>query len=140
MANKLYKFRRASLVFAETIDTWRIIPRLMLLAYGIMIVHVFLWYKSIPTVSLFKCDPISLKIFIDAGVAVDQAKAIACSIVDTIGGPTTSQTAFVSAVYGLAPVIFGLYTATGPKWNQVDYDQLTAEPIEPTEPVTVIVK
>lgn len=125
--SKLYRFRRASLVIAESIDTWRIIPRIMLLAYGIMIVHLFLWFKSIPTFPLYKCDPTSLKIFIDSGMAVEQAKAIACSIVDTIGGPTVSQTTFVGAVYGLAPIIFGLYTATGPKWNTVNYDQFPNE-------------
>lgn len=85
--------------------------------------YVFSWYKNIPTYPLYKCDAAALKIFIDAGVVVDQARHIACSIADTVGGPTTSQSVVVSAVYGLAPIIFGLYTTTGPKWNTVNYDQ-----------------
>lgn len=127
MTDKLYNFRRISLVIAESIDRWRVIPRIMLMAYGAMIVHVFLWYKSIPTFPLFKCDPATLKIFIDSGMAVDQAKSIACTIADTTGGPTVSQTTFVGTVFGLAPIIFGLYTSTGPKWDSIDYNQLQSE-------------
>jgi hypothetical protein len=131
--NTLYKFRRAALVIAEFLDYWSIVPRAMVVAYGIMLYYVFLWYKSIPTYPLYKCDPATLQVFISAHMALDQAKAIACSIADTVGGPTASQTTFVGAVFGLAPIIFGLYTSTGPKWNAVNYNQL--QPLNVTPPI-----
>jgi hypothetical protein len=121
------KFRKWSLIIAETIDAWRIIPRLMLGAYGILVFNLYEWYKSIPTYIQHKCDPATLKIFIDAGIKLNDAKSLACNVVDVIGGPTANQSIMVTTIIGLSAGIFGLYTATGKKWSDVDF--LKAVPI-----------
>jgi hypothetical protein len=122
--NRLYKFRRASLVIAEFMNYWSIIPCLMIIAYGIMLVHAFIWYIDIPTYPTYKCDAAVLQIFIEAKMDLLQAKAAACQVSETVGGPTATQTTFITALFGLASVIFGLYTANRPNWNSVNYNQL----------------
>lgn len=127
--DKISKFRRCSLVFAESFDAWRIAPRLMLLSYGALVLNLYHWYKSIPTFVQQKCDAAVLQLFIHGGMALDQAKNLACSVVDVVGGPTPAQSAFVTTIIGLSTGIFGLYTATGKRWDTVNYNQLP--PINP---------
>lgn len=128
MFNKLYKkyndsllktinFRRISLTIAESIDAWRLVPRAMLLGYGILVIHMYLWYRSIPVYPLTKCDIGVLKILIDGGMAVDNAKTYACSVTEVVGGPTAAQTALVTTIIGLSTAIFGLYAGSGRKWD-----------------------
>lgn len=124
--DRLPKFRKISLVLAESIDAWRIIPRLMLIAYGAMVINLYTWYKSIPTFLQQKCDAAVLKIFIDGGMSLHDAQSLACTIVDVVGGPTPAQSTFVTTIIGLSTGIFGLYTATGKRWDNVTYDQIAA--------------
>jgi hypothetical protein len=113
------KFQQWSNAIAESVDTWRIIPRMMLLAYGALVINLYTWYKSIPTFMQQKCDAAVLKIFMDGGLGVQQAKALACTVVDVVGGPTSNQSLFVTTIIGLSTGIFGLYTATGKKWDNI---------------------
>jgi hypothetical protein len=122
--NKLYQFRRAALVIAEFINYWSIIPCLMIIAYGIMLVHAFIWYTHIPTYPMYKCDSTALQIFINAKMDIVQAKNIACQVADTVGGPTNQQTTFISILVSLAAAIFGLYTANRPNMSGVNFNQL----------------
>jgi hypothetical protein len=130
--DRLYKFRRAALVIAEFINYWSIIPCLMIIAYGFMLVHAYIWYTHIPTYPLYKCDSTALQIFITAKMDLQQAKSIACQVSDTVGGPTNQQTTFISVLAGLASVIFGLYTANRPNMKGVDYNQLQPNVSIPT--------
>jgi hypothetical protein len=116
--DRISKFRKVSLVLAESFDAWRIAPRIMLLAYGALVINLYVWYKSIPTFIQQKCDAAVLKIFMDGGMDIHQAQQLACSIVDVVGGPTPAQSAFVTTIIGLSTGIFGLYTATGKRWDQ----------------------
>jgi uncharacterized membrane protein len=119
--DRLAKFRQASLVMAETVDAWRLIPRVMIIAYGALVVNLYSWYKSIPTFIQQKCDAAVLKIFMDGGMVLHQAQALACTVNDVVGGPTPAQSAFVTTIIGLSTGIFGLYTATGKRWDGTEY-------------------
>lgn len=113
----MQKFRKLSLPLAESFDAWRIIPRLVLIAYSALVLNMYLWFKSIPTFAQEKCDVAMLKLLLDSKVDLEQAKSLACSIVDVVGGPTAAQSAFITTITGLAAGIFGLYTATGRNWS-----------------------
>lgn len=129
--DRISKFRQYSLAIAESVDAWRVIPRLMLLFYGALVVNLYSWYKSIPTFMQQKCDAAVLQIFITGGMALHQAQALACTVVDVVGGPTPAQSTFVTTIVGLSTGIFGLYTATGKHWDQLDfnYHQFSMRPV-----------
>lgn len=119
----MLKFRRWALALAESIDAWRIVPRMMLIAYGYLVLQLFLWFKSIPLYVQTKCDAAVLQLFLDKGVALLQAKELACSVAGTVGGPTAEQTAFVTTIVGLSTAIFAFYTGTGRKWQKETPDK-----------------
>lgn len=111
--------RRWSLIAAEAFDAWRVVPRTILVAYGWMVWNVTRWYMSIPSSNQIQCQADVLRVLMESKINIDQARAMACSIVDTIGGPTSEQTMFVSIVTGLSSVVIGLYLNTGKtsKWQ-----------------------
>ena len=110
-------FRRISLIIAESVDAWRIIPRIILILYGTLVFNLYLWYRSIPTYVQEQCDSGVLRVLMDSNMNVEEARAIACSVFDIVGGPTAAQSAFVTTIIGLSTGIFGLYVATGRKWE-----------------------
>lgn len=114
------KSRQNMLLFAEALDAWRVIPRLMVLAYGYLVFNLYIWYKSIPTYAQEKCDPAVLAVLMGKGMAALEAKAYACTVVGVVGGPTVAQTTFVTTIVSLSAGIFGLYTTTGRKWEHWD--------------------
>lgn len=102
---------------AESFDAWRIMPRLVLIAYSILVMHLYLWYKTIPTYVQEKCDAAVLQIFLNNKTPIDEAQKIACTVQDVVGGPTPAQTTLVTTIMGLATLIFGFYTNSGRKWE-----------------------
>jgi hypothetical protein len=110
--------KKRIMAFAETFDALRVIPRIILVLYGILVYSLYSWFLSIPTLNHVKCDAALLKILLDSGESLQSAQTLACSIVDVTGGPTTAQAAFVTVIVGLAPVVVGLYQATGRKWEK----------------------
>lgn len=114
---KYRNFRNFSLVMAESFDAWRIMPRLMLMAYGLLVMHLYLWYKSIPTYVQERCDAAVLQIFLNNETPLEDAKHIACTVQDVVGGPTPAQTTLVTTIIGLSSIIFGFYTASGRRWD-----------------------
>lgn len=110
-------FRKYSLALAESFDAWRIIPRIIIIMYSALVLNLYLWFKSIPTFVQERCDTAMLKLLIDSNLDIEQAKVLACSIVDVVGGPTGAQSAFVTTITGLSAGIFGLYAATGRRWD-----------------------
>jgi hypothetical protein len=112
--------RKWSLAFAEALDAHRIVPRGILLAYGWMVWKVTEWYMSIPVSLRFECqNDVLTTLLATAGMTVEKAKGIACNIADTVGGPTSEQTMFVSIIVGLSGVVIGLYLNSGnsAKWQ-----------------------
>ena len=136
----MMKFRKYSLALAESFDAWRIVPRAILVVYSALVLNLYLWFKSIPTFVQERCDASMLKILIDANVSLDQAKALACSIVDVVGGPTAAQSAFVTTITGLSAGIFGLYTATGRRWDGGLPTDVNAYHSEPGQPIVTTTK
>lgn len=110
--------RRTSLLIAESVDAWRIIPRAVLVLYSALVFNLYVWYKSIPTYIQQQCDSGVLRVLLDSGMIIEDAKSIACSVVDIVGGPTAAQSMFVTTIVGLSTGIFGLYVATGRKWER----------------------
>lgn len=139
------RFRKYSLALAESFDAWRVIPRAILVVYSALVLNLYLWFKSIPTFVQERCDAAMLKMLLEQNINLEEAKLLACSIVDVVGGPTAAQSAFVTTITGLSAGIFGLYTATGRKWDaglppdinrRFTYDspQPTTPPTAPTAP------
>lgn len=98
---------------ADILDAWRVIPRTMAAAYGFMVYKLFIWYTSIPTHEERECDNSILNTLINSGIDVQQAMEMACTIVGTVGGPTSQQTSFVTVIIGLSTGIFGFYVNSG---------------------------
>lgn len=111
------RIRQTILLLAEAFDAWRVIPRLMLLAYGYLVFNLYIWYKNIPTYVQEKCDTNMVTALMAKGLSQVDIKQYACSVVDVVGGPTTAQSTFVTTIIGLSTGIFGLYTTTGRKWD-----------------------
>ena len=110
-------FRRISLTLAESVDAWRIFPRLIIFMYTLLIMWVCTWYFAIPTYQVTHCDPTSMKIMTDSGIPIKDAIKYACNVTEITGGPSMAQTTFVSTIVGMAGLIFGMYTSTGRKWD-----------------------
>ena len=134
MSSLYKKFRLMSLVAAEAFDTWRIMPRLMLLAYAVLVSNLYLWYKSIPTYVQEQCDAATLQIFLNNKVPIDQAIKLSCTVKDVVGGPTPAQTTLVTTIMGLTSVVFGFYTASGRKWDSGLPGDVADDPAQPRSP------
>ena len=112
--------REALLATAELLDAFRVVPRFILTLYGILIYQLYTWYIAIETTVQTKCDEAMMKLLLDHGHQLVEAQAIACYVVDHVGGPTTAQTTFVTTIIGLATPLFAFYTNTGKKWKSDD--------------------
>ena len=131
------RFRTFSLVLAESFDAWRIMPRLMLVAYAILVLNLYLWYKTIPTYVQEKCDAAVLQIFLNNKTPIDEAQKIACTVQDVVGGPTPAQTTLVTTIIGLTSIIFGFYTNSGRKWENGMPDDIKDKPTVVAAPPVV---
>lgn len=109
--------RQNILLLAEAFDAWRVVPRLMIVAYGYLVFNLYIWYKNIPTYVEEKCDANVITVLLAKGMSSPEIKNFACTVVDVVGGPTAAQSTFVTTIIGLSTGIFGLYTATGRKWD-----------------------
>lgn len=115
---KSFEYKKHLLTLAELIDAFRIVPRLFLIMYGILVYNLYTWFISLETIVQEKCDAALIKILIDSGESLEAAKLLACQVNDVVGGPTSPQAAFVTAIIGLASAAFGFYLNTGRKWSE----------------------
>ena len=67
------------LTIAEIIDTFRIIPRLFLVLYGILVYNLYHWFTNIETFVQQKCDAALLRVLLDHGEKLDFAQQLALS-------------------------------------------------------------
>ena len=102
--------------FAEVIDAYRIIPRLILIGYMLAVGLAINWYFNFEVKYVTQCDSSVMKVLLDEGASIEQAESIACTVKDVIGQPT-GYTALFSALVGAGAGIFGFYSATGRKWD-----------------------
>jgi hypothetical protein len=107
------KFKQHMLSLSEILDSWRVIPRIMAGAYGFMVYKLFIWYTSMPTYEEKECDNSILQTLLDKGIDVQSAMEMACTVVGTVGGPTSQQTSFVTIIISLSTGIFGFYVNSG---------------------------
>ena len=98
-AKDIDHWRKFHMAFAEWVDAWRLIPRAIVLGYAYVCWETFQWYISLEPYMIDGCDVETLK--------------EAC----LVNAPTTEHMAFITALFGVSAGIFGLYTATGRKWN-----------------------
>jgi hypothetical protein len=92
---------------ARVIDTYRVIPRAMVVAYCALVYYVVDWYMH-----LSPYFPEEVKHLID------KAKTPDPDILQLmVQVPNTQQAALVTAVVGAAAAIFGLYTNSGGRWR-----------------------
>lgn len=97
-------FRKWSNALAEAVDAWRIIPRLLVVAYGYLTFKTWIWYTNIETVVLkSNCQLVNEQMICD---------------ITGVAGPSTQQAALVTAVTGMAGVVIGLYSGTGRDWSK----------------------
>jgi len=111
------KVKRWLLSLAETIDALRLIPRMVLGGYSFLLGYMVIWYMGIETVVKTECNAALIQIMLDKGLDMEKAEALACTVADMVGGPTTAQTALVTAITALAAPIFGFYATTSKKWG-----------------------
>lgn len=98
-AKDIDAWRKLHMSMAEFIDAWRIIPRAVVILYGIGMWKIAEWYMSL--------EPYLIK---DCNVELLKEKCI-------VEAPTTEHMALVTAVLAVAAAVFGLYTNSGKKWN-----------------------
>lgn len=110
-------FWSGALKSAEVMDAWRIVPRILVTIYGVLVYRLYSWYRGLERVEKIECDDRVLQILIDSGMEAERAMEMACNVVALIGGPSTEQTAFVTTIIGLSTGIFGFYVSSGRKWE-----------------------
>lgn len=112
------RFRKWSLFVGEIVDAWRVIPRILVTLYGVLVWHLVSWFLALETFTKKDCNTALIQSLLDKNIDVAQAQEIACTVVEVVGGPTNAQTAFVTAIVGLATAIFGLYGKGGKDWSK----------------------
>lgn len=118
MTDKLNTFRSWAMAGAEVIDAWRIVPRVILVAYGSLVWYLTQWYLSIETFTKTECSADVLKVLLDKNIPLEQAQHIACTVVDTVGGPTNGYTVLVTTICGLSTLVIGLYHNSSKDWSK----------------------
>jgi len=97
-------FRKWSNAVAETVDAWRIVPRLMVIAYGFLTWKTWVWYTGIDViVTKTNCQLL--------------ATQVVCDITGVVG-PSTQQATLVTAIVSMAAVVIGLYSSSGKDWTK----------------------
>ena len=91
-------YRKAHLAVAELVDAWRVVPRLLVGGYSYLIFVVVKWYMSLEPRMIEDCMSLVVT------ECIYQA-------------PTTQHAALVTAVVGIAAVVFGVYANSSRKWN-----------------------
>jgi hypothetical protein len=107
---------------------------MMLFCYGWLVFQLYIWFKSIPTYVQEKCDPAIITTALANHISFDQMRLLACTASGVVGGPTTAQSAFVTTIIGLSTGIFGLYTATGRRWEDFSPSSAAKPPDDGTKP------
>ena len=86
------------LTCAELFDAWRVVPRLLVTAYGWLCWQIVLWYTNLVPGVIEGCN------------------------IDLYGelclydAPTTQHAALVTVIVGASAAVFGLYANTGRSW------------------------
>lgn len=109
--------KRKAMLWAEIADAWRLVPRILVALYGILVFSLYSWYRTLETVDLIECDSSMIRTLVELGTTVERAYEMSCVVVGITGGPTTEQNIFITAIIGLATGIFAFYVNSGRKWD-----------------------
>jgi len=90
--------RQKYLTVFEAIDGMRLIPRILVGLYAYLVYKTVAWYM--------KLEPKMIENCISANISD-------CIVI----APTAQHSILLSTIIGAAAAVFGLYTATGRKWN-----------------------
>lgn len=105
-------FRQLHLSIAEALDAWRIVPRVLVGLYCLMLYKVVMWYMALEPKMLKGC--------------VSETSVMDC----IVQAPTTQHAALVTAVVGISAAVFGMYSSTGRKWNGFTFWKKKEDKIE----------
>ena len=94
--NLIDKIRTFYLLVGELLDTWRIIPRLIVFGYGWLVYKTFIWYLSLEPYVLENCN-------------LPPEQFNNC----IINAPTQAQSIVLGTIVGVASLIFNFYVKTG---------------------------
>lgn len=116
----LDKFRLYHMAVAEAIDVWRVVPRLIIMAYTGMLWGLVKWFTSATTIEQIQCDSGMVLEMLRLGVDINVIQTLACSVTQLIvvAPPTAVHAAFASVVAGLSTTVFALYTTAGKDWTK----------------------
>lgn len=103
------------LKLAETLDAYRVFPRLVLFFYIIAIGIITDWYLDFEVKYTTECDHKVLELVLEKE-ELNKAREAACSITGVVGRPG-GYTALVSAFIGAGAAVFGFYVNSGRKWS-----------------------
>ena len=93
------RIRLKVLTSAELFDAWRVVPRILVAAYGWMCWEIVDWYMDLKPAIIEGCDVSAL-----GDLCLYDA-------------PTTQHAALVTVIVGASAAVFGLYTNTGRSWT-----------------------
>jgi hypothetical protein len=96
-------WRKFHLAFAELVDAWRIIPRIVILGYGFLLFYLTYWYITLEPRIIEGCNI--------------EALGETC----IYNPPTTQHAALLTTVTGIAAAIFAFYASTGRKWDNKEF-------------------
>lgn len=111
-------FRQKAMMWAEIADAWRVVPRTLITLYGILVLSLYSWYRTLETIELVECNASMIRTLVELGSSMEEAYEMSCVVTGVVGGPTTEQNIFVTAIIGLATGIFAFYVNTGRKWDK----------------------
>ena len=111
-------FRKWSLALAESADAWRFFPRTLVTVYGVIVFKLLDWFLHLETLKKTACTQELINTLLSKGIPLEKAQALACTVVDVVGGPTTAQTAFVTVIVGLSTAVFAFYVSSGKDWSK----------------------
>jgi hypothetical protein len=100
---RIERFRRTHLAVAEMINSWRVLPRIMVMAYMWLVYDIVQWYMNLRDYVVLGCR--------------------SNNIPDCISqSPSMQHAALVTVIVGAAAAIFAFYTRSGnpvvPKNNE----------------------
>jgi len=93
------RIRLKVLTSAELFDAWRVVPRILVAAYGWLCWEIVRWYMDLKPAIIKGCDI--------------EALGDLC----LYDAPTTQHAALVTVMVGAAAAVFGFYTNTGRSWT-----------------------
>ena len=99
--------------FAETINAYRVFPRIFLLCFTLATGLSISWYLEFPIEYKVTCNQELVLGLVDRGIPIEEAESIGCRPVEVIGRPI-GYTGLIASLVGACGMVFSFYTTSGP--------------------------